>query len=56
MGAGNVYIADTGNNRVLKETLAAGIYTESTIGSDLIRPVAVAADGSRQCLYRLRCL
>lgn len=30
---GDVYIADTGNGRVLKETLAKGVYTESTVAS-----------------------
>ena len=34
-GSGNVYIADTGNNRVLKETLSGGSYTQSTVGSGL---------------------
>jgi hypothetical protein len=29
--AGNIYVADTGNDRVLKETPAAGGYTESTV-------------------------
>jgi sugar lactone lactonase YvrE len=30
-GSGNVYIADTGNGRVLKETLSAGSYTQTVI-------------------------
>ena len=30
-GTGNVYIADTGNGRVLKETLSAGNYIQSMI-------------------------
>ncbi|MGA9671054.1 MAG: choice-of-anchor D domain-containing protein, partial [Terracidiphilus sp.] len=46
-GGGNVYIADTGNNRVLKETLAGGTYTESTVPtSALAYPSGVAVDGS----------
>jgi DNA-binding beta-propeller fold protein YncE len=45
-GSGNIYIADTYNNRVLKETLSEGIYTESTIGSDLNAPAGIAVDGS----------
>ena len=44
-GAGNVYIADTGNNRVLKLTLANGGYTESTIGSGFHRPSGLVVDG-----------
>src|ERR1700750_719156 len=45
-GSGNIYIADTYNNRVLKEPLSEGIYTESTIGSDLNAPAGIAVDGS----------
>ena len=44
--SGNVYIADTGNNRVLMETLSAGAYTQSTVVSGLSSPSAVAVDGS----------
>ena len=43
-GSGNVYIADTGNNRVLIETLSAGSYTQSTVGSGLATPGGVAVD------------
>ena len=43
--AGNVYIADSNNNRVLKETLSGGTYTESQIGSGLNSPAQVAVDG-----------
>jgi hypothetical protein len=32
-GAGNVYIGDGGNNRVLKETLLEGDYTQSVVAS-----------------------
>ena len=45
-GAGNLYIADTANSRVLKETLSAGGYTQSIIGSGLNRPGAVALDAA----------
>jgi len=45
-GAGDIYIADTGNNRVLMETLAGGAYTETTLGSELAGPDGVAVDGS----------
>ena len=44
--SGNVYIADSANNRVLKETLSAGSYSESTIGSGLGAPNGVAVDGA----------
>jgi sugar lactone lactonase YvrE len=42
----NLYIADTTNNRVLKETLASGTYTEAEIGSGLSSPSGIALDGS----------
>jgi hypothetical protein len=48
-GNGNLYIADSGNNRVLKETLAwlTGIYTQSVVPtSTLSNPQGVAVDGS----------
>ena len=46
-GSGNVYIADSYNNRILKETLSAGVYTESTIPtSSLYTPLGIAVDGS----------
>lgn len=45
--SGNVYIADTGNNRVLKETFSLGGYVESSIPtSALASPTGVAIDGS----------
>jgi DNA-binding beta-propeller fold protein YncE len=44
--AGNLYIADSGNNRVLKETLSGGTYTQSTIGSGLNVPFGVAVDAN----------
>jgi uncharacterized protein YjiK len=49
-GSGNVYIADTYNSRVLKETLSAGSYTQSVVASSatnsLDAPWGVAVDGS----------
>ena len=46
-GSGNVYIADSYNGRVLKETLSAGSYTQSTVASSgLVNPLGVAVDGS----------
>ena len=46
-GAGNFYIADTGNNRIVKETLAQGAYTQSTVvTSPLSGPEGVAVDAS----------
>jgi len=45
--AGNVYIADTQANQVLKETLSNGIYSESVIVSTgLATPYGVAVDSS----------
>ena len=45
--SGNVYIVDTGNSRVLKETFWAGSHTESTVRtSALASPSGVAIDGS----------
>ncbi|MHB8215525.1 MAG: Ig-like domain repeat protein [Candidatus Sulfotelmatobacter sp.] len=46
-GNGNVYIADTANSRILKETLASGAYTQSTLAiTGLLNPQGVAVDGS----------
>jgi sugar lactone lactonase YvrE len=45
-GSGNLYIVDSGNDRVLKETLGGGSYTQSTIVSGLNNPWGVAVDGS----------
>src|SRR6202034_1483241 len=46
--SGNVYIADTGNMRVLKETFSAGSYTQSTVvtGTASNGFIAVAVDAS----------
>jgi len=46
-GSGSVYIADTNNNRILKETWSAGSYIQSTIPtSSLSYPAGVAVDGA----------
>jgi sugar lactone lactonase YvrE len=42
--SGNLYFADTGNNRVVKQTLSGG--AQSTIGSGLTGPAGVAVDGA----------
>ena len=45
-GSRSVYIADSGNNRVLKEAFATGSYSESAVStSPLNYPEAVAVDG-----------
>ena len=45
--AGNVYIADSGNGRILKETLSAGSFTQSiVVASGLSNPSDVAVDGA----------
>ena len=41
---GDVYIADSANNRVLKETPSGGGYAQSTVGSGLSSPYGVAVD------------
>jgi streptogramin lyase len=46
-GNGNLYIADTFGNRVLKETFSAGTYTESVVPtSTLFTPEWVSVDGA----------
>jgi sugar lactone lactonase YvrE len=46
-GSGNIYIVDSNNDRVLKETPSAGGYTQSTVTSDLHNfAYGVAVDGS----------
>ncbi len=42
--AGNIYVADTGNNRIQKFTLSNGTYTESTVVSGLTAPTRLAVD------------
>ena len=49
-GSGNIYIADSETNRVLKETLSAGGYTQSVVAdakaNGVDSPLGVAVDGS----------
>ena len=45
-GNGNIYIADTNNNRILKETRTQNGYEESTIGSGWILPEGIAVDAN----------
>jgi hypothetical protein len=45
-GAGNIYLADGLNARVVKETLSGGAYTQSTVGTGLTQPSGVAVDGA----------
>ncbi len=47
-GAGNVYITDTDNSRVIEEVYANGGYTQSptAIGSGLLEPKGLAVDGA----------
>ena len=42
--SGNIYVADTKNQRVLKETLSGGSYTQSTVGTGLRYPGGAAQD------------
>lgn len=48
--SGNVYISDSGNARVLKETLSGGSFTQSTVASatdgGLSEPIGIAVDGA----------
>jgi trimeric autotransporter adhesin len=44
--SGNLYVADSFNNRILKETLSGGGYTESTVQTSALSfPSGVAVDG-----------
>ena len=45
-GNSNLYIADSNNGRVVKETWSAGSYTESTIFTGLNEPGGLAVDGA----------
>ena len=45
-GAGNVYIPDVANMRVLKETPAPGGYSQSVVDSGFGYPSGVAVDGA----------
>jgi sugar lactone lactonase YvrE len=45
--SGNVYIADTDNQRIVKETIAGGVYTQSVVSTSALQsPLGVAVDGS----------
>ena len=44
--SGNIYIADSKNNQVLKVTPSAGGYTQSVVASALGGPSGVAVDGN----------
>ncbi len=45
--SGDVYITNTNDNTVLKETLSQGNYTETVVGSGLSGPWGVAVDSSQ---------
>src|SRR5882757_6485488 len=45
-GNGSIYFVDITNNRVLKETLSGGSYTQSTVGTGLSAPLGVVVDGA----------
>ena len=45
-GSGSLYITDWTNNRVLKETQAAGTYAQSILGSGFNTPLGIAVDGA----------
>jgi streptogramin lyase len=45
-GSGNIYIADTFNQRVLKETFSGGGYTESVLPTSASYPYSAAVDGA----------
>jgi len=45
-GGGNVYVADTGNNRILKATLSGGYAPTTVPSSALSSPASVAVDGN----------
>ncbi len=44
--AGNVYISDSGNNRILKETFTGSGYTESVVSSSFSNPQGLTADSN----------
>jgi streptogramin lyase len=45
-GSGNLYIVDSENGRVVKETLSGSVYTESTIASGFTQVSGIAVDAS----------
>ncbi len=45
--SGDLYVADTGNNRILKETPSGATYAQSTVRTgDLSAPFGIALDGA----------
>ena len=52
-GAGNVFIADPNNSRVVKVPWTGTSYgAQTTVGIGLSAPTGVAVDGSGRCLHR----
>jgi hypothetical protein len=45
-GSGNVYIADSGDGTVFKETLSGGGYTQSTVVTGVVEAGEIAVDGA----------
>lgn len=45
-GSGNVYVADTGNSRVVMETWTGSGYTQTVLGSGMHYPYGVAVDAA----------
>jgi len=45
-GMGNVYVADIGNNQVVKETLSGSVYTPSTLGGRINSVSGVTVNGT----------
>ena len=50
-GEGDVYIADTYNNRILKEAPSAGTYIESTVSASILNAPAGLAAGANGNIY-----
>lgn len=44
--SGTLYIADSANNRVLRETPSNGSYTQSVVAAGLLNPTGVAVDAA----------
>jgi len=45
-GAGNIYISDSSNNVVRKESFSGGVYSDSIIASSLNSPIGIVVDGA----------
>ena len=46
-GSGDVYIADSGNNRIVAETISSGSYSERVVQTSTLNyPEAIAVDGN----------